>query len=117
FDDSRYAEVPDDIRDLDPVGRSLMRGERRAALESQTGSEQSEPTSTNAQETPEGACYPDEFAVPPGYDDGQGYQDDGQGYEVNGQGFDGFQGQQGAGYDQQAYDNGQQTAYDDQQQQ
>ncbi|MCH0571331.1 nitrate- and nitrite sensing domain-containing protein [Streptomyces sp. MUM 136J] len=36
FDDSRYAEVPDDIRDLDPVGRSLMREERRAALEAQT---------------------------------------------------------------------------------
>ncbi len=35
FDDSRYTEVPDDIRELDPVGRSLMREERRAALESQ----------------------------------------------------------------------------------
>ncbi|MFF3560169.1 nitrate- and nitrite sensing domain-containing protein [Streptomyces sp. NPDC002574] len=35
FDDSRYdrAEVPDDARALDPVGRSLMRGERRAQLE------------------------------------------------------------------------------------
>ncbi|MFC9925200.1 nitrate- and nitrite sensing domain-containing protein [Streptomyces sp. NPDC127190] len=36
FDDSRYTEVPDDIRELDPVGRSLMREERRAALEAQT---------------------------------------------------------------------------------
>ncbi|GAA3295732.1 nitrate- and nitrite sensing domain-containing protein [Streptomyces cinereospinus] len=36
FDDSRYIEVPDDIRGLDPVGRSLMREERRAALEAQT---------------------------------------------------------------------------------
>src|SRR5690606_25861559 len=35
FDDSRYADVPDDIRELDPVGRSLMREERRAALEAQ----------------------------------------------------------------------------------
>jgi hypothetical protein len=35
FDDSRYGEVPDDLRDLDPVGRSLMREERRAALEAQ----------------------------------------------------------------------------------
>ncbi|MCX3059876.1 nitrate- and nitrite sensing domain-containing protein [Streptomyces sp. GXMU-J5] len=34
FDDSRY-EVPDDARELDPVGRSLMREERRAALEAQ----------------------------------------------------------------------------------
>ncbi|MGX1907904.1 nitrate- and nitrite sensing domain-containing protein [Streptomyces phaeochromogenes] len=39
FDDSRYAEVPDDIRELDPVGRSLMREERRAALEAQTHGE------------------------------------------------------------------------------
>ncbi|MEV7287573.1 nitrate- and nitrite sensing domain-containing protein [Streptomyces sp. NPDC093252] len=37
FDDSRYGtEVPDDARDLDPVGRSLGREERRAALEAQT---------------------------------------------------------------------------------
>ncbi|MFI7010518.1 nitrate- and nitrite sensing domain-containing protein [Streptomyces sp. NPDC050145] len=35
FDDSRY-EVPDDARELDPVGRSLMREERRAALEAQS---------------------------------------------------------------------------------
>ncbi|MEU5058042.1 MULTISPECIES: nitrate- and nitrite sensing domain-containing protein [unclassified Streptomyces] len=35
FDDSRYGEAPDDLRDLDPVGRSLMREERRAALEAQ----------------------------------------------------------------------------------
>ncbi|MCT4354211.1 nitrate- and nitrite sensing domain-containing protein [Streptomyces sp. Je 1-79] len=35
FDDSRY-EQPADDRQLDPVNRSLMREERRAALESQT---------------------------------------------------------------------------------
>ncbi|MGW4565597.1 sensor histidine kinase [Streptomyces sp. NPDC004561] len=35
FDDSQYSEVPDDIRGLDPVGRSLMREGRRAALEAQ----------------------------------------------------------------------------------
>ncbi|MFF3917193.1 nitrate- and nitrite sensing domain-containing protein [Streptomyces sp. NPDC001852] len=40
FDDSRYADVPDDLRDLDPVGRSLMREERRAALETQTHGQQ-----------------------------------------------------------------------------
>ncbi|MGH3313752.1 MAG: sensor histidine kinase [Streptomyces sp.] len=34
FDDSRY-QVPDDISSLDPVDRSLMRDERRAALEAQ----------------------------------------------------------------------------------
>ncbi|MEV0736427.1 nitrate- and nitrite sensing domain-containing protein [Streptomyces sp. NPDC050549] len=44
FDDTRYPEVPDDIRELDPVGRSLMREERRAALESQKpGQEALEP--------------------------------------------------------------------------
>ncbi|MFF2504669.1 nitrate- and nitrite sensing domain-containing protein [Streptomyces sp. NPDC058067] len=36
FDDSQYGDAPDDLRDLDPVGRSLMREERRAALEAQT---------------------------------------------------------------------------------
>ncbi|MFE2292188.1 nitrate- and nitrite sensing domain-containing protein [Streptomyces sp. NPDC059452] len=36
FDDSRY-EVPADPSQLDPVNRSLMREERRAALEAQTG--------------------------------------------------------------------------------
>ncbi|KAF3467682.1 nitrate- and nitrite sensing domain-containing protein [Streptomyces sp. Tu 3180] len=101
FDDSRYTEVPDDIRDLDPVGRSLMREERRAALEAQA---QPELTAPNGQEAPEASAYPDEFAAPQGYDNGQGYHE--------GQGFDGgYQEQQTSGYDQQAYDNGQQTAY------
>ncbi|MFJ8254868.1 nitrate- and nitrite sensing domain-containing protein [Streptomyces sp. NPDC094466] len=36
FDDTRY-EAPVDPSQLDPVGRSLMREERRAALEAQTG--------------------------------------------------------------------------------
>ncbi|MFJ2026243.1 nitrate- and nitrite sensing domain-containing protein [Streptomyces sp. NPDC087897] len=36
FDDSRY-EAAADPAELDPVGRSLMREERRAALEAQTG--------------------------------------------------------------------------------
>ncbi|MEU7467886.1 nitrate- and nitrite sensing domain-containing protein [Streptomyces sp. NPDC044984] len=113
FDDSRYAEVPDDIRDLDPVGRSLMREERRAALESQAQPQQPESASANAQEAPEAPAYPDEFAAPQGYGNGQGY--DGNG---DGQGFDGgYQEQQTAGYDQQAYDNGQRTAYEEPQQQ
>ncbi|GGX20995.1 ATPase [Streptomyces malachitofuscus] len=114
FDDSRYSEVPDDIRELDPVGRSLMREERRAALEAQS---QPELTARNAQETPEAPGYPDEFAAPQGYDNGQGYDGNGQGGYGEGQAFDGqYQEQQNAGYDQQAYDNGQQTAYDEQQQ-
>ncbi|NED87258.1 HAMP domain-containing protein [Streptomyces sp. SID11233] len=37
FDDSRYSEASEEAAQLDPVGRSLMREERRAALETQTG--------------------------------------------------------------------------------
>ncbi|MEU0286427.1 nitrate- and nitrite sensing domain-containing protein [Streptomyces sp. NPDC006147] len=109
FDDSRYAEVPDDIRELDPVGRSLMREERRAALESQSQPEQGELTAGNDQQGAETSGYQDEFAAPQGYDEGQGY--DGQGYD------NGYQDQQGAGYDQQAYGDGQQAGYGEQQQQ
>ncbi|MGW2124795.1 sensor histidine kinase [Streptomyces sp. NPDC001758] len=113
FDDSRYAEVPDDIRDLDPVGRSLMREERRAALETQSEPGQAAPAPEDARQAPEGSGYPDAFAAPQGYD--------GQDHDGADQGYDGFQ-QQDAGYDPQAYDpqaydNGQPTAYDDQQQQ
>ncbi|WP_405619544.1 nitrate- and nitrite sensing domain-containing protein [Streptomyces sp. NBC_00076] len=61
FDDSRYTEVPDDIRELDPVGRSLMREERRAALEAQSHGD--------APETP---SYPEAFDARPGYDNAQG---------------------------------------------
>ncbi|MET7370084.1 nitrate- and nitrite sensing domain-containing protein [Streptomyces sp. NPDC005566] len=39
FDDSRYDTPAADSPQLDPVGRSLMREERRAALEAQTGPE------------------------------------------------------------------------------
>lgn len=39
FDDSRYEEPSAESPQLDPVGRSLMREERRAALEAQTGDE------------------------------------------------------------------------------
>ncbi|PWI15240.1 ATPase [Streptomyces sp. Act143] len=68
FDDSRYStEVPDDIRELDPVGRSLMREERRAALEAQAHTPQP------GQEAPTVPSYGDEFdARPAAYDNGQG---------------------------------------------
>jgi hypothetical protein len=44
FDDSRYdlPNVPDDARSLDPVGRSLLREERRAQLEAATADRQDE---------------------------------------------------------------------------
>ncbi|WP_208877254.1 nitrate- and nitrite sensing domain-containing protein [Streptomyces sp. PBH53] len=59
FDDSRYTEVPDDIRGLDPVGRSLMREERRAALEAQTHGQQPAEQQESA-EAPTG--YTDPFS-------------------------------------------------------
>jgi hypothetical protein len=86
FDDSRYTEVPDDIRELDPVGRSLMREERRAALEAQSGGQESEAPS-----------YADDFPGQPSYDNGP------NGY-----------GEQPAAYDrQQAYEEQQQASYDE----
>ncbi|MEW2117551.1 nitrate- and nitrite sensing domain-containing protein [Streptomyces sp. NPDC005474] len=59
FDDSRYIEVPDDIRELDPVGRSLMRDERRAQLEAQAHPESA------PQEAIEAPAYGDDFTVAP----------------------------------------------------
>ncbi|TXS38375.1 sensor histidine kinase [Streptomyces sp. OR43] len=69
FDDSRYEEPSEDSAQLDPVGRSLMREERRAALEAQTGGErppfpqQEEPQQQYA-EAPygEAAYAPDPYA-------------------------------------------------------
>ncbi|MEU7665299.1 sensor histidine kinase [Streptomyces lincolnensis] len=94
FDDSRYAEVPDDIRELDPVGRSLMREERRAALEAQN----------HGQESPESAAYAEGFDARSGYGNAQGD----------------FQEQQHpdpAAFDRQpAYEEPQQPAYEEQQQ-
>ncbi|MEU6668721.1 nitrate- and nitrite sensing domain-containing protein [Streptomyces sp. NPDC046727] len=58
FDDSQYTEVPDDIRDLDPVGRSLMREERRAALEAQTHGQQPGDAQQEAAEAPGGYADP-----------------------------------------------------------
>lgn len=103
FDDSRY-EVPDDLRDLDPVGRSLMRGERRAALDPQASGDRNGSEQT---------AYPDEFAAAPqGYGDGQGAGD-----TRNFEGAPaGYPEQEPAGFDQQVYGNGQQPQYEGQQQ-
>ncbi|MFI1564653.1 nitrate- and nitrite sensing domain-containing protein [Streptomyces sp. NPDC020490] len=75
FDDSRYAEVPDDIRELDPVGRSLMREERRAALEAQTQGQPGDQEADRAQ------AYADAFDAQPAYDNGQGYAEQQAAYE------------------------------------
>ncbi|MGW3911209.1 nitrate- and nitrite sensing domain-containing protein [Streptomyces sp. NPDC005070] len=102
FDDSRY-EVPDDARDLDPVGRSLMREERRAALEAQA-------QGPEAIEAPQG--YADAFDAPaaPSYDNGQPSFDGAQAYD----GAQGVHEEQQTTYDQQtSYEEPQQAAYDE----
>ncbi|MFJ4204550.1 nitrate- and nitrite sensing domain-containing protein [Streptomyces sviceus] len=99
FDDSRYSEVPDDIRELDPVGRSLMREERRAALESQN------------QDQPAALQGPDSS-----YGDGFDASHSGQqtGYDNN---RGGYPEQQPASYDQQtSYEEAQQAPYEEQRQ-
>ncbi|MEV6765862.1 nitrate- and nitrite sensing domain-containing protein [Streptomyces sp. NPDC051105] len=99
FDDSRYTEVPDDIRELDPVGRSLMREERRAALEAQAQPGQAAQLPQSPQETSEIPAYADEF------DRGQ------QGYDTSGTGFQ----EQPTGFDAgQQYQERSQSAYDEQ---
>nr|WSW66592.1 nitrate- and nitrite sensing domain-containing protein [Streptomyces sp. NBC_00995] len=72
FDDSRYEEPSADPAQLDPVGRSLMRDERRAALEAQTGGErppfpqQEEPQQQYAEASYGDAAYaPDQYAQEP----------------------------------------------------
>ncbi len=101
FDDSRYTEVPDDIRELDPVGRSLMREERRAALEAQAQPELPGPADSDGHERAEAAEYPDQFT---------GQQ------PVYGQGQGGYQEQQTGAYDQQSAYADQQQAYEEPQQ-
>ncbi|MDO0925569.1 nitrate- and nitrite sensing domain-containing protein [Streptomyces sp. TG1A-8] len=78
FDDSRYTDAPDGARGLDPVGRSLMREERRAALEAQ---DHGQPQ----QDTAEQPSYGDQFDVPQGYDAG------GTGYTGQPAAYDGRQ--------------------------
>ncbi|GCB45774.1 nitrate- and nitrite sensing domain-containing protein [Streptomyces sp. NL15-2K] len=100
FDDSRYTEVPDDIRELDPVGRSLMREERRAALEAQNPGQQ-------GQETPGG--YADGFDAGPGYQEQQP-----TGYDQQAQ--TSYEERQQASYEEQqrtAYEEPQRPSYDE----
>ncbi|WP_449353161.1 nitrate- and nitrite sensing domain-containing protein [Streptomyces shaanxiensis] len=99
FDDSRYSEVPDDIRELDPVGRSLMREERRAALEAQN---QDQPAALQGPDP----SYTEAFDGP------QSAQQNGYDSSRNG-----FPEQQPAGYDQQtSYEEAQQAPYEEQRQ-
>ncbi|GAA2767254.1 nitrate- and nitrite sensing domain-containing protein [Streptomyces paradoxus] len=104
FDDSRYSDVPDDIRELDPVGRSLMREERRAALESQSHEQPALP-GQSSQEPSQATGYRDEYNGQQGYDAGQAY-DTGQ---------SGYPEQQPSAYDRQAPYQEQQAPYQEQQ--
>ncbi|MEV6736974.1 nitrate- and nitrite sensing domain-containing protein [Streptomyces sp. NPDC051104] len=110
FDDSRYTEVPNDVRELDPVGRSLMREERRAALEAQVQgtNRQQEPQESDRTAPP----YQDGFETQqPAYGDGQHAYGDGQSPYDNGQ--HAYE-EQRAAYDQPtAYADPQQTSYQD----
>ncbi|MGW5129658.1 nitrate- and nitrite sensing domain-containing protein [Streptomyces sp. NPDC004069] len=99
FDDSRYADTPDGSRQLDPVGRSLKREERRAALGAQTHDRPADP------ETAEPAGFPDEHTgQQPVYDTGRPPFPEQGGYDPQ----TSYEEPQHAAYDQQ------QTAYDEQ---
>ncbi|WP_186778559.1 nitrate- and nitrite sensing domain-containing protein [Streptomyces salinarius] len=131
FDDSRYAEIPDDIRELDPVGRSLMREERRAALEAQSQPELPGPADRGEGGNPEATGFQDQFTgQQQGYDQAlDGYQQQPNGayqespngtYEQSANGAyeqspNGAYDQQAAYADQQqAYQEPQQASYDEQ---
>ncbi|MCX5612006.1 MULTISPECIES: nitrate- and nitrite sensing domain-containing protein [unclassified Streptomyces] len=101
FDDSRYDQQGGDARDIDPVGRSLGREERRAALEAQVGYPQGEDqqyADHAAQEYPE--PQPEH-----GYQPYQGYeQQPEQGYDGSYEAPQAQQGRQGyEDYPQQGY--------------
>ncbi|MEU9639080.1 nitrate- and nitrite sensing domain-containing protein [Streptomyces tendae] len=122
FDDSRYAEIPDDIRELDPVGRSLMREERRAALEAQSHPELPGPVDQGDGGRDDATGFQDQFTgQQPGYDGQQpGYDQALDGYQQQPNGA--YQEPATAGYDQQsayadpqqAYQEPQQASYDEQ---
>ncbi|WP_333758939.1 nitrate- and nitrite sensing domain-containing protein, partial [Streptomyces sp. ISBFB 2968] len=122
FDDSRYAEIPDDIRELDPVGRSLMREERRAALEAQSHPELPGPADRGGAGNDGATGFQDQFAgQQPGYDGQQpGYDQSPDGYQQQPNGA--YQESPNAAYDQQsayadpqqAYQEPRQASYDEQ---
>ncbi|MEU0227730.1 nitrate- and nitrite sensing domain-containing protein [Streptomyces sp. NPDC006284] len=106
FDDSRYTEVPDDIRELDPVGRSLMREERRAALEAQSHPELPGPADHGGRDGNGTGGYQDQFTgQQPGYGQGE-YQEQQTGAYEQPSGY--------ADQQQAAYQEPQQQAYDEQ---
>ncbi|MGR4882330.1 nitrate- and nitrite sensing domain-containing protein [Streptomyces sp. LARHCF249] len=116
FDDSRYDQQGGDVRDLDPVGRSLVREERRAALEAQVGYPQGQDQQYD--QAPQG--YP-EPQPEHGYQPYQGYeQQSEQGYDGSYEAPQAQQAQQeyedypqqGYGYPEAGYENRQAAAPD-----
>ncbi|MFC8508955.1 nitrate- and nitrite sensing domain-containing protein [Streptomyces sp. NPDC057411] len=115
FDDSRY-EQPADERQLDPVNRSLMRDERRAALEAQVqGGEQTQGFAEQEREQEYAAEYQTAEYQAADYQAGyaEGYPQEQDGYGYTPQGHEGYQGyeQPVDGYRDQAYA---EAAYDGQ---
>ncbi|MFI1763330.1 nitrate- and nitrite sensing domain-containing protein [Streptomyces sp. NPDC020800] len=96
FDDSRYSEVPDDIRGLDPVGRSLAREGRRAALEAHT---HEQPQQENAEQS----GFRDDF------DARQGFDGSSTGYTEQ----PGYPEQPQQAYQEQTYEEQQRPAYEE----
>ncbi|MFI5482572.1 nitrate- and nitrite sensing domain-containing protein [Streptomyces rubiginosohelvolus] len=115
FDDSRY-ETPADPGQLDPVNRSLMREERRAALEAQTGV--GGPFADNTRE--QRGYAPEPYAGAP-YGDQQQQPQQPQGYAEEQYGQDQYgqqpQQQYQGSYEQQQYGAGDGYPQQDQQQQ
>jgi len=82
FDDSRY-EVQADPGQLDPVNRSLMREERRAALEAQTGGPF--PDGSQEQQYGQEPYAQGQYAGQDQYNGSQGYAQESYGQEQYGQ--------------------------------
>ncbi|MFE7774711.1 nitrate- and nitrite sensing domain-containing protein [Streptomyces sp. NPDC057445] len=103
FDDSRYEDQSGEGRQLDPVNRSLMRGERRAALEAQAqGGDRPLFRDEAEQQYGDQGQYGESQYGDQGrygdeqYDQGQGYasQEQQPAYDQNGYGYE-----SGDGYD------------------
>ncbi|MEU3830981.1 nitrate- and nitrite sensing domain-containing protein [Streptomyces sp. NPDC029080] len=105
FDDSQYTEVPDDLRDLNPVGRSLMREERRAALEAQSHGQHPGDQQQEAGEPAAG--YQDPFAGQQAYQEQQHQQS----YQEQQRAYDEQQHQQ-RGFEAPAYEEQQHASYE-----
>ncbi|MFC7310801.1 nitrate- and nitrite sensing domain-containing protein [Streptomyces monticola] len=116
FDDSRYADPSAAGQDLDPVGRSLLREERRAALEAQAGDRPLYRDEVEQQGYEQGGPSYDQQQSyeqqQPSYDDRQGYEHDAygqsrpaydQGYPAQDNGYDGYP---ESGYAEGGYDDG-----------